>query len=744
MAQAAAVAPLLLEPSVNGAQHEVVTARFLGPAGPLYVNAVDLKQWGVTADNLTLRSFSGARWLCLEDTGARYEIDLAALTLSVDFPLDKLKGTQQSLIEDDRLPVTYSRGGFFNYDLRGDRVAGAVSRGLSWDFGAFGSPGLFTSSFFSGDAGRGTTRLDTTFRHDNPVKITSALAGDYITRPGNYGPSVRMGGLQYARNFANDPQLVTFPSVEVGGVAVVPSTVDIFVNNARTFSTQVNPGPFSVSNLPVPVGAGNVRLVVRDVFGRETTTVVPFVRYDTLLRAGLSDFSFDAGWLRRSYATVSNDYGAFATTGMYRYGVNNGLTLEGRAEGMSDRGSLGGAVLFTVPVLGLATVAASASRAETQGAGYLGKIGFQRRERDYSFAAGAEQRSANYTDIAFEPGQVRTLALRQFSASTRVGANQWLNALALRQTDTSGRFDTDSIGWSVALPRSITLSANLSRFSGSSPGSTVVSLSVAMPLGDREYAVAAYEKKNNSSTADATLQVSRNLLETNSFGYRLLAGEQSGKKRLEAGAAWQTGVGTFGVEAAESFGQQAFRAGARGGLVVAGGEWELSRYIDSSFAIVKTADFPDVRIFANNQEVGRTNSSGIAVVPRLTGFLTNRLAFEPEDIPLEGVFRENVQSVKIATGMGVLVDLGVKRQLSATVALFGANGRPVPAGATVRLEGGSEEFPVAGGGRVFISGLERGKANPLVVQIGEAQCRVSIELPGGFASGTSLGPFTCK
>ena len=57
-----------------------------------------------------------------------------------------------------------------------------------------------------------------------------------------------------------------------------------------------------------------------------------------------------------------------------------------------------------------------------------------------------------------------------------------------------------------------------------------------MPLTQRDFAVASYEKRSDARKADVLLNVSRNLQETNSFGYRILAGEQSELKRLELGA----------------------------------------------------------------------------------------------------------------------------------------------------------------------------------------------------------------
>src|SRR4029077_14556310 len=134
------------------------------------------------------------------------------------------------------------------------------------------------------------------------------------------------------------------------------------------------------------------------------------------------------------------------------------------------------------------------------------------------------------------------------------------------------------------------------RFSGSTrPTSTVFSMTLELPLSDRDYATATVERRSDAAKTDVLLNVSRNLLETDSFGYRILAGEQSDSRRLELGAFWQTGVGQFGVEAADAFGTRAERAYARGGIAAVGGEWRISRYLDQGFAMVKVADFADVR-----------------------------------------------------------------------------------------------------------------------------------------------------
>ena len=742
MVRASTAAPLLVQPVINGQEREVAAIRFAAPDGPLFIAESDIAQWGITPGKLMLQEFSGARWLCVEGMALPYQLNTAHLTLSLDFPLEMYVGSTATLAMEDKVPVSYARGGFLNYDLRFDRTDGLSTLGANWEIGAFSPWGLFTSSAFTADKGRDTIRLDTSFRRDDPVNITSLVVGDTITRAGSYGASVRMGGIQYQRNFANAPLLITYPTADVSGTAVVPSTVDVFIGNAKAYSSQVKPGAFAVNNLPVPVGAGNVRVVVRDMFGKETTAVVPYVRYDSMLRQGLHDFSYEAGMLRRDYAIASNNYRDWAAVATHRYGVTDQLTIEGRAEGMADRANLGGVVQMTVPVLGLVGVGAAASSG--LGTGRLGKAYFQRTERDWSIGGGIEERSPDYVDIAYEPGQVRTFSVRQFAASMRIGERHWLNTLWLRTKDASGDFNTATVGWTWSLARSATLSANLSRFSGSTPTNTIFSLMFAMPLGPRDFATASAERRKDGTKTDFLLDVSRNVLETDSFGYRILAGEQSAARRTEVGAFAQTGFGQFGVEAADSFGSRSTRAFARGGIAAASGEWRMSRYLDQGFGIVKVADFPGVRVYSNGQPVGATDANGVAVIPRLAGFLPSTITFEAEDIPLEGSFGSNAKEIKIAHRMGVLVDMGVLRSISATLTLVEGEGKPVPAGATVRLGAGADEFPVARRGRVYVSGLERGKPNALQVTIGERACSATVELPDNFASGSTLGSFTCQ
>ena len=66
--------------------------------------------------------------------------------------------------------------------------------------------------------------------------------------------------MQYARNFAVQPGYLTMPLPIASGTAAVPSVVDVYVNNTLQGQQQVAPGPFELSNVPVPSGNGTVAI----------------------------------------------------------------------------------------------------------------------------------------------------------------------------------------------------------------------------------------------------------------------------------------------------------------------------------------------------------------------------------------------------------------------------------------------------------------------------------------------------
>ena len=110
-------------------------------------------------------------------------------------------------------------------------------------------------------------RLNSSFRYSDQDSLITYGAGDTINGGLPWTRPIRIGGLQAQSNFALRPDLITVPLPTLGGSAAVPSTVDVYVNNIKTFSQSVGTGPFSITNVPLVSGNGNAELVIRNFGG---------------------------------------------------------------------------------------------------------------------------------------------------------------------------------------------------------------------------------------------------------------------------------------------------------------------------------------------------------------------------------------------------------------------------------------------------------------------------------------------
>ncbi|HEU4685811.1 MAG TPA: hypothetical protein VFS39_14990, partial [Nitrospira sp.] len=68
------------------------------------------------------------------------------------------------------------------------------------------------------------------------------------------------------------------------------------------------------------------RVVVRDIFGRETEIISPFYLSTRVLRRGVSEYSLNAGFRRENVTGASWDYDSAAIFSRYRIGVTDYVT----------------------------------------------------------------------------------------------------------------------------------------------------------------------------------------------------------------------------------------------------------------------------------------------------------------------------------------------------------------------------------------------------------------------------------
>jgi outer membrane usher protein len=163
---------------------------------------------------------------------------------------------------------------------------------------------------------------------------------------------------------------------------------------------------------------------------------------------------------------------------------------------------------------------------------------------------------------------------------------------------------------------------------------------------------------------------------------------------------------------------------------IVGGKAYASRHIEQSFAEVRVGDYANVRVYADNQLIGRTGSGGTLIVPNLRPYDRNKIRIEASDLPLDAELAGEEQSVRPGARQGVVVDFKAKPSRSALIRVQLRDGRPLPAGSSVRLEDRTEEFVSAPGGEVYITGL-RDRNEMALATWANGSCKFNVSLASG-------------
>ena len=734
---------VLLEVSINQIRKDTVL--LLRSSGHLYAGAQDLRRWRVRLPNTTPLTFDGEDFYALDALeGVTYRLDESTQTLAVKVPpglydATKLMGKETSF----SAPSPASPGALLNYDVFASHTAGETSASGLLEIGGFGSWGTAQTDILASDrTGQASAiRLDTTWTRDKPIQLASLRLGDSISGTSSWGGVTRFGGVQWATNFSSQPSFITFPLPGISGEAALPSTVDLYVDNALRMRRQVPSGPFSIQDLPVPIGQGDARLVVRDILGREQIINQPFDTTSRLLKPGLHDYSYEAGFVRKNFGTDSNNYGRPLAVGSHRLGLTEQFTGELHGEFLGNQQTIGLGGVMMLPAVGVVSSSFAASHSNKGVGGLLG-LGFTRQSRSVSFGMNTQIASQHFIKLGM---QFEELAPKHISQAFVGLATTDYGSFSARFTQQAFRDKEDNVIVSGSYTRQLgrlgSLSMSVMRFL-TGDTQTLFSLNFSMQLGNRTNA--NISSSVSPGAEEAQIQVGRNLPAGSGVGYRLIGGMGDSDIR-QAELNLQNQIGTYSVGAAQSNGQESFRGNARGGVAFIGGSAFLSRPITDSFAVAQVPDYAGVGIYVDNQLVGRTDTKGNALLPRLRAYQMNKVRIEQADLPLDA----QIDAVQLDAvpyfRTGLLLKFPIKRSRGALLTVVLENGDPLPAGALAEIIRDSDEedevFPAGMGGELYLTGLAT--SNRLRVTWLKQSCEFMLTFPESTEPLPYLGTHTC-
>lgn len=736
----------LVQLSINGQRIESDQMVLRDGEGNWLLPVTELETLRVRVPDSDVLVIDSQRWLPLSALPeASVIFDETNQTLTVLLSPLSFAGTQTSIRETRSTtsgsPV--SNGLFLNYDLGVQTGARGVGHSAFIEAGASLMQGVAIGNFalIRQPELNLTLRLDTSYTLDRLQDMATLRLGDAITRPGTLlGRSVRFGGIQYASNFLSQPGLVTVPMATLGGQAALPSTVDVYVNNALQGRKELQPGPFSITGVPLVSGEGEIRMVVTDLAGTQQVITQSFYASPLLLAPGLGEFSFESGALRRNFGLASNDYGSLFGAVSYRRGLNDSITLEGAAQ--FEQGGAAGAqsaATFLLPGIGVGTLGIAASQSK-DGTGTQVAAGLERRTPNWNIGVRSHYATRDFRQLGVDP-QFIPLRLDSANLGWRIGELGRFGMTVARQQRATGEpmrvlsasFTTARKNWG-----SLTFSALQSRGNALYGGNTVVGVFWSMPL-ERDLSASASFSNDSLGTDQTVVQVQRNLPSGPGYAYRLQAGVNAPQ---QAALLLQNEVGLARIEAAEFNGDSSARAGWSGGIAALDGHWFASRRITDSYGLVRLPGMENVRISVDNQFVATTNAQGEAFLPRLHSWLPNRVSLDQANLGMDVEIDSLLMRPVPAWRSGVLIEFPVRRLMAATLTVRDEQGIALPAGSVASVAGQSASFPLGRNGLLYLTGLQT--ENSVTVEERGKRCNFHFSYQPVAGSVSDLGEFTCR
>jgi outer membrane usher protein len=513
----------------------------------------------------------------------------------------------------------------------------------------------------------------------------------------------------------------------------------LYINDTLRQVSTVPAGPFAIENSPLLSGAGEARIVVRDLLGRETVQVQPFFTDLTLLSQGLSDWSVEVGAPRRNLGTESGNYAEPFFSGGARYGMTSNVTAEGGAQvsGSAQAAGVGATLALPWQSLGQASIAASRGSDNTRGYEWI--LGASHHRSAHGFSLEAQSASRTYRSLGLDStvSRARALSASYYYTSEKLGSVAF--ALARVAGHTGFALTSYSANYSLRVGKRGSLAFNFIRVNGTSSGSSA-GVALSLPLGGQT--TASVGMNHAAGRTDSYMSANQGLTDEIGFAWRALAGTRSKRTYSEGGVSYQGRRALLTGDISAAGGQQTARVGAQGGLVYVDGRFFSSRRLQDSFALVEVPGYPNIGVGFQGGILTRTDEHGVALLPRLLPYQVNRIRLDAADLPINAELDTIEQTVVPAARSAVKIRFPVRPGRGALIKILLDDGEPAPAGAQINIAGDTKTFFVARRGESFVTGLQ-GK-NTLRMAWKRRFCTFSVDLPAGKVDDIArVGPVTC-
>jgi outer membrane usher protein len=738
--------------------------------GDFFVKAQDYPTLGLTPFEGKVVNIQGESYDALHSLNALTVVfDEKKLQLGITAPISLL---QKSVIDLSAPPpskqnVYYPRENsvFLNYGVNyqyGD-PAGFQSFSVANKLGARSGDVFFVTDtqYTKTEQSSDFVRLMSSMTYERPKDLQWITVGDMFASSGDLGSTVNIGGIGISKVYQMDPYLIKQPTLNFAGAATLPSQVDIYVDGALVGRQNVQPGQFNLQNLNYYGGSRNVELVIRDPFGNVQRVSYPSYFTSELLKKGLQEYSYNVGFLRQQYGTESNDYGKAAFSAYHRYGASDFWTIGASAEGTNGLYNAGVQTSFLLPWAGVVAVELAGSTGDSGNSGSAASA-------SYSYQKDGFGGNLLLTSFTRDYATVESAALAQkvkyaenfgVSYATTVHGSLSLNYSQTGMYD-SGNTQVTSANYTYNLTKSLTLSVTTQAVKNTGTDYQVLVSLNYYAAKDMQY-TAQYQSTKEGDSETAQLQ--KNIPIGEGVGYR---GTFTRNYSNSAGTTSTFNPfvqynGRYGTYALDSYFQnsagsnsQMYSLTAAGSMVYAGGFFGFTRPVDDSFSMVMVDNLSDVGVMVNNEEIGKTDSSGRIIIPTMRSYNMNQINLEDNNIPIEYSISGVNANVLPSPWSGSCVAFDVAKVRAVTGSLFiKQDGKMTPLeyyDVTMTVKGKAFKFLTGRGGEFYFdTSLKSNDKNPSSAQQGCREIREKVEspdkiaIPGSYQASIDFEGKTC-
>jgi outer membrane usher protein len=496
--------------------------------------------------------------------------------------------------------------------------------------------------------------------------------------------------------------------------------------------------------------------------GRSVATSVPLYVDTRLLAAGLSSYSFEAGFLRRNYGQASFDYQrspAFSATGSY--GLTDSVTVNAHAEGTTGVVNAGAGAYVALGQAGVVNGALSASVGHANGNGTESgnesgngstgngqqfSLGYQLIEPRFAININTLRAIHRYSDVASRAGDPVPISTDRATVSLPFLSRQSLAFSYIGYKLPDGPIaKVGSVTYMVGFGSLLSFNISVFHDFGDVPTNGVF-LGMNVGLGSSRSGGSGTSINTNFGRQNGVDSYSVNATSAPDYGGGFGWGVQAGRAGVlgyqQAQAQYVGNVGEATAVVQSYNGHAATSLDLTGAVVFVDKTLLMSRRIDDSFAVVSTDGVGGVPVLHDNRVIGKTSSRGYLLIPDLNAYEHNQISIDPMNLPADTRVSNTALDLVPESHAGVLGHFGIAHFDAATVILHDRAGKPIAVGTPVLNSDTGQKTIVGYDGQTFIESLL--PTNHLRVGDKERHCDIVFDYRHSTDGGLhTIGPLRC-